>query len=98
LVFLDRSRIWDRAVSDYTNRQLSHKFDKLPAILGFASKVQQLLHCKHLAGIWEYDLYDLMLCCGEFERGLPQINRERCQLAQGPTERHLGVGLQLIIQ
>ena len=39
---------------------LSHVSDKLPAVSGVASSVQDLLNCRYLAGIWECDLSGLM--------------------------------------
>jgi hypothetical protein len=53
-------RFWDTILHDYSNRALTYESDRLPALSGIASKVQQLLNSKYMAGIWECDLQGLL--------------------------------------
>jgi hypothetical protein len=53
-------RFWDTLLNDYSNRALTYESDRLPALAGLASKIQQLLNSRYMAGIWECDLQGLM--------------------------------------
>jgi hypothetical protein len=58
-------RFWDTILHDYSNRALTYESDRLPALSGIASKVQQLLNSKYMAGIWECDLQGLLWIISE---------------------------------
>src|SRR5690554_2953493 len=45
--------LWKVLVQDYTARHLTHITDRLPAIAGLATFVQQRLRVRYLFGLWE---------------------------------------------
>ncbi|KAF2829540.1 HET-domain-containing protein [Ophiobolus disseminans] len=56
---------WYEAVASYTDRELTHASDKLPALAGLAQSMRSLKGCTYLQGLWEEDLeYGLLWYVG----------------------------------
>lgn len=49
-------QLWLRIVENYTTRQLTFPFDRLPALNGLASEFQKLLVDEYVSGLWKTDL------------------------------------------
>ncbi|KAH8683001.1 heterokaryon incompatibility protein-domain-containing protein [Tricladium varicosporioides] len=49
-------KLWTEMIEDYSGRSLGVPSDRLKAIAGIASELQQLSGDKYLAGLWEEDL------------------------------------------
>ncbi|KAI2620064.1 HET-domain-containing protein [Hypoxylon sp. NC1633] len=45
--------MWDQIVQTYTQRQLSHPEDKLPALSGVCQLIHKLYGWRYVAGLWE---------------------------------------------
>ena len=52
---------WHRVVAQYTKRRLTIPSDKLPAISGIASKIQDATKSTYLAGLWRDNLAEGLL-------------------------------------
>lgn len=53
-----RADLWEAIVEEFTSRQLTFASDRLPAILGIASRLRQdgTRNGRYVAGLWETDL------------------------------------------
>ena len=47
---------WHDLVDTYSVRQLTYETDRLPALSGVASKIQEIVQSRYLAGLWECNL------------------------------------------
>ena len=47
---------WLRCIFPYSRRNLSNTSGKLAAIAGMARRVQDVVHCKYMYGLWENDM------------------------------------------
>jgi hypothetical protein len=47
---------WDRSVSAYSRCDITHEEDRFIAIAGIARRLQPLLGCRYIAGLWEFQL------------------------------------------
>lgn len=54
-------RRWNHFLGIYSQRAMTDPLDKLAALAGMAKRVQHLLRCKYLFGIWEGDLIRSLL-------------------------------------
>jgi hypothetical protein len=54
-------RRWEKILQQYSQRQLTYRSDKLPALSGLASHYAGLTGHNYLAGIWREDLARLLL-------------------------------------
>ncbi|KAK3899097.1 heterokaryon incompatibility protein-domain-containing protein, partial [Staphylotrichum tortipilum] len=52
---------WYRTVEEYTVRAITKQFDILPAIGGLASRFEELVQDRYVAGLWEGDLHQGLL-------------------------------------
>ena len=54
--FQSPSARWERIITDYTARYLTHENDKLPALSGIAKKIQSHSSDQYLSGLWKNDI------------------------------------------
>ncbi|KAH6844625.1 heterokaryon incompatibility protein-domain-containing protein [Chaetomium sp. MPI-CAGE-AT-0009] len=52
---------WYRTVEKYTVRAITKQFDILPAVGGLASRFQELVDDRYVAGLWEKDIHQGLL-------------------------------------
>jgi hypothetical protein len=55
--------------SGYTNRNLTYRSDKLPALSGLAHEVHKVIKCNYLAGLWESHIGEGLLWRKVWTRG-----------------------------
>ncbi|ORY12955.1 heterokaryon incompatibility protein-domain-containing protein, partial [Clohesyomyces aquaticus] len=65
--FTDWLATWRNIVHEFTRRDLTVQTDRLPAISGLASAMQNQLNSNYLAGLWESDLARQLLWAGTWE-------------------------------
>jgi hypothetical protein len=58
---------WYRTVEEYTVRAITKQFDILPAIGGLASRFEELVGDRYVAGLWQGDLHQGLLWTVEGE-------------------------------
>ncbi|KAH8666054.1 heterokaryon incompatibility protein-domain-containing protein [Tricladium varicosporioides] len=63
---------WYRIVRQYSELKLTCAGDKLPAISGIASRVQDLLQDSYLGGLWKSDIHDGLLWFSDGPSQRPQ--------------------------
>ena len=56
IIWFSIHSLWYSIVSEYNVRQLTFPSDKLPAMAGIASRVQEITHDDYLAGHWRKEL------------------------------------------
>jgi hypothetical protein len=54
--FKNSSALWERIITDYTARYLTHENDKLPALSGIAKMIQSRTGDQYLSGLWRNDI------------------------------------------
>lgn len=57
----DRVKNWTEIVEDYSERKLTYDTDKLAAMSGVASEIQNMTGNEYFAGIWKEDLLSQLL-------------------------------------
>jgi hypothetical protein len=57
----DGLRKWYRIVRQYSGLSLTRKEDKLPALSGIASRIEDIIKDNYLAGVWKNDLHNGLL-------------------------------------
>jgi hypothetical protein len=45
--------LWEKLVSNFTERGLSYATDRLPGMAGLAALIQKQVHDEYLYGIWQ---------------------------------------------
>lgn len=65
-------REWCHAVEEYSERNLTHWTDRLPALSGYASRLHTNMNAEYLAGLW---LSDFPMCLAWYRRELSDSPR-----------------------
>lgn len=78
---------WDELLPLYTERLLSNKQDKLPALSGLASRFQQRLQSDYFAGIWGKNFREGLLWHGKHAFGYTRFRKELIPLRRIPTSK-----------
>ncbi|SPJ92121.1 uncharacterized protein FTOL_13665 [Fusarium torulosum] len=69
--------MWDNLVETYSRRELTYITDKLPALSGVASRVQEVTQSRYIAGMWEDNLaYNLCWAIVDSPQGIAALPAE----------------------
>jgi len=71
---------WSNIVENYTRSELTRESDKLVAVAGMASVLQQHIKCRYIAGLWNTDLEHQLLW--NVTKARPSVRHEQ---TRGPS-------------